>query len=199
MKVHHENRKIVIKDKVITALDEFVLDFTRILKKYTDYVVVSGYVVILFGRARGTEDIDTIIKYMDKSAFLSFYQDLKENRYYFLNPEDADGLYEMLEEGLGIRAAREDTIIPNVELKFDKDDFDRYSIENRVTVFIDQSHVCVSPVELQIPYKLYLRSDKDIEDAVYLWDIFKETANIPLLKKFMKALHVTGDPYGIEV
>lgn len=168
MKLHHENRKIVIKDKVITALDEFVLDFTRILKKYTDYVVVSGYVVILFGRARGTEDIDTIIKYMDKSAFLSFYQDLTKNRYYFLNPEDADGLYEMLEDGLGIRAAREDTIIPNVELKFDKDDFDRYSIENRVTVFIDQSHVCVSPVELQIPYKLYLRSDKDIEDAVYL-------------------------------
>lgn len=199
MKLHHENRKIIMENKVITALDEFVLNFTTILRQYTDYVIVSGYVAILFGRARGTEDIDTIIKYMDKPVFLSLYQNLTRNRYYFLNPEDADGLYEMLEEGLGIRIAEEDTIIPNIELKFSKDDFDTYSLDNRLTVVMGESSVFVSPMELQIPYKLYLGSDKDIEDAVYFWDIFEEKIDANLLKRFMKALHVEGDSYGIEI
>ena len=57
MELTYEQRKIVIAGKIMTALDEFVLDFLKILEKYTDYVIVSGYVVVLFGRARGTEDV----------------------------------------------------------------------------------------------------------------------------------------------
>ena len=190
--------KIIIEDKVITALDEFVLDFTTILEKYIEYVIVSGYVVILFGRARGT-GIDILIKYIDKPVFDSFYQVLTQEGYFFLNPEDVHGLYEMLEEGLGIRIAKEDTIIPNIELKVSKDRFDTYSLDNKVTVSMGENHVFISPIELQIPYKLYLGSDKDIEDAVYLWDLFAEKIDKRLLKTFMRALHVTGDLYGIEI
>jgi len=199
MELKYVKGGIVIENKVFTALDEFVLDFMKLLEEYADYVIVSGYVVILFGRARGTEDIDTIIRYMDKDTFSSFYQKLSSESYYFLNPEDVKGLYEMLEEGLGVRIAKEDTIIPNIELKFVKDDFDRYSIDNRLEVVIGEKHLFISPIELQIPYKLYLGSDKDIEDAVYLWDIFKEKIDINLLEKFMKALGVRGEHYGIEV
>ncbi|MGD2251228.1 MAG: hypothetical protein PVF58_22755 [Candidatus Methanofastidiosia archaeon] len=199
MELQYEQGKIIIENKVITTLDEFVSDFTRVLETYTDYTLVSGYVVILFGRARGTEDIDTIIPYITMSQFHSFYKDMKRKGYYFLNPEDADGLYEMLEEGLGIRIAKEDMIIPNIELKFAQDEFDTYSIENRVKVIIDKNHLFISPMELQIPYKIYLGSERDIEDAVYLWDIFKEKIDLHLLKKFMKALDVTGESYGIEI
>ena len=199
MELKYVKGGIVIENKVFTALDEFVLDFMKLLEEYADYVIVSGYVVILFGRARGTEDIDTIIRYMDKDTFSSFYQKLSSESYYFLNPEDVKGLYEMLEEGLGVRIAKEDTIIPNIELKFVRDDFDRYSIDNRLEVVIGEKHLFISPIELQIPYKLYLGSDKDIEDAVYLWDIFKGNIDINLLEKFMKALGVRGEHYGIEV
>jgi len=199
MELKYEPGKIKIENKVFTALDEFVSDFMKSLEGYTDYVIVSGYVVILFGRARGTEDIDTIIRYMDKDTFTSFYQRLSREGYYFLNPEDVNGLYEMLEEGLRVRIAKEDTIIPNIELKFVKDDFDRYSIDNRLEVVIGEKHLFISPIELQIPYKLYLGSDKDIEDAVYLWDIFKGEIDVSLLGRFMKALNVRGKEYGIEV
>jgi len=199
MELKYEHGKIKIENKVFTALDEFVSDFMKLLEGYTDYVIVSGYVGILFGRARGTEDIDTIIRYMDKDTFTSFYQRLSRAGYYFLNPEDVTGLYEMLEEGLRVRIAKEDTIIPNIELKFVKDDFDRYSIDNRLEVVIGEKHLFISPIELQIPYKLYLGSDKDIEDAVYLWDIFKGEINVSLLGRFMKALNVRGKEYGIEV
>lgn len=199
MDLKYEPGKIIIENKVISTLDEFVLDFTSVLEKYATYVIVSGYAIILFGRARGTEDIDTIIKYVDKLGFSSFYHDLTKKGYYFLNPEDMDGLHEMLEEGMGIRIAKEDTIIPNIELKFSKDDFDTYSLENKLEVIIDGNHLFVSPIELQIPYKLYLGSDKDIEDAVYLWDLFKEKVDKSILRKFMKRLNVKGAPYGIEI
>jgi hypothetical protein len=199
MELKYEHGKIKIENKVFTALDKFVADFTKLLEEYIDYVIVSGYVGILFGRARGTEDIDTIIRYMNKDTFSSFYQKLSSESYYFLNPEDVNGLYEMLEEGLRVRIAKEDTIIPNIELKFVKDDFDRYAIDNRLEVVIGEKHLFISPIELQIPYKLYLGSDKDIEDAVYLWDIFKGNIDTNPLEKFMKALGVRGEAYGIEV
>ena len=199
MELKYEQGKIAIENKVFTTLDRFVTDFTKLLEEYVDYVIVSGYVVILFGRARGTEDIDTIIKYMDKGMFVSFYQRLSREGYYFLNPEDVTGLYEMLEEGLRVRIAKEDTIIPNIELKFVKDDFDRYSFDNRLEVVLGEKSLFISPIELQIPYKLYLGGDKDIEDAIYLWDIFKGKIEVNRLKRFMKALNVRGEEYGIEV
>jgi len=199
MKLNYKKDKIAIKDKVITSLDKFVLNFAKLLEKYTKYTIVSGYVAILFGRARGTEDIDTLIENIDKNTFISFYQMLINNGYYFLNPENADGLYEMLEEGLAIRIAEEDTVIPNIELKFVKDEFDRYAIENRIKVTIDSEYIFISPIELQIPYKLYLGSNKDIEDAVYLWDIFREEIDLKLIKRFMHELKVDGERYGIKV
>ncbi len=107
--------------------------------------------------------------------------------------------YAMLENGLAIRIAKKNTVIPNIELKFVKDKFDRYSMENKIKVIIDDEHIFISPIELQIPYKFYLGSDKDIEDAIYLWDIFKEEIDLSLLKKFMKELNVNGEKYGIKI
>ncbi|MHC1605329.1 MAG: hypothetical protein ACXQTP_05115 [Candidatus Methanofastidiosia archaeon] len=199
IKLKYAHEKITIENKIITTLDKFVLDFSELLENHVDYVIVSGYITILFGRARGTEDIDTIIRYMDKPLFNSFYQCLRKNGYYFLNPENVNGLYEMLEEGTRIRIAKEDTIIPNIELKFVKDDFERYSIDNRLKIMMGKKHLFVSPIELQIPYKIYLGSDKDIEDAIYLWDIFKEKIDKHLLRKFIKELNVNGENYGIKV
>ena len=48
-------------DRELSELDIFTLDFINVLKKYTKYVLVSGYVSILLGRSRASEDIDVII------------------------------------------------------------------------------------------------------------------------------------------
>ena len=200
MKIEYVRGKISIEDKVISALDRFVLGFINLLEKYTDYVIVSGYVPILFGRSHGTEDIDILVKHFDKDVFTKFYDLLIKKGYYFLNPKNVHGLYEMLGEGLGIRAAKKDTIIPNVELKFVKNDFDDFSIDKKVKVVLSgKKYLFISPLELEIPYKLYLGSDKDIEDAVYLWDIFSDKIDKVILNKFMKKLNVEGKKYGIGI
>ncbi len=43
-----------VQDKNI--LDKFCIDFCSVVEKFCEYVVVSGFVVIASGRARGTED-----------------------------------------------------------------------------------------------------------------------------------------------
>jgi hypothetical protein len=105
MDIEIEAEKIYLKNKVVSKLDLFVADFINILKKYTDYVVVSGYVSILFGRSRG----------------------------------------------------------------------------------------------IQNAFKLYLGSNKDIEDAAYLYEIFSGHLSKFKIKHFMDILGVKRGDYGFEI
>ena len=59
--------KIIFEGKIIdretTDLDMFVMDFVDLLHEAKiNYVIVSGYVSILFGRSRLSEDIDVILE-----------------------------------------------------------------------------------------------------------------------------------------
>ena len=200
MKFTYTGNTISIKGKVLTDLDEFVFDFLHVLDKYCTYVIISGYLPIFFGRSRGTEDVDVFIDHIDEQTFIRFYNELVKENYYFLNPEDKHGLYEMLTENLGIRAAKKESIIPNIEMKFTKDDIDRFTMENRMEVHVaNTNRFFIAPLEVEIPYKLYLGSEKDIEDAVYLWEIFQKYINKKLIHRFMKELYVSGEQYGIKI
>ncbi|MDD5144464.1 hypothetical protein [Methanoregula sp.] len=199
MDIQYSDRQIELSEKVLTSLDRFVLDFTRILEQKTDYVIVSGYVAILFGRSRGTEDVDILIPPLDEDIFGQLHHALITGGYEFLNAEDARGLFDMLTGGMGIRIARKDQCIPNIELKFLKDDVDQYVFRNRTGVTIPGASFFISPIDIQIAYKLYLGSDKDIEDAVYLWEIFKSDLDNNRMKNWMEKFRVAGDEYGINV
>jgi hypothetical protein len=39
--------------------------------------------------------------------------------------------------------------------------------------------------------------DKDIGDALYLWEIFRDSLDDTKLQSFMEMLDVTGEQYGI--
>lgn len=199
MDIEVKGRNISLKNKVVSKLDIFVIDFINILKKYVDYAVVSGYVSILFGRSRGTEDIDILIKKIDFDTFIRLYRELIEREYWFLNAENPIELYGMLENRLAIRAALKNTVIPNIEIKFVKNDLDIISLNEHRVAKIGKESINISPVELQIAFKLYLGSDKDIEDAVHLYDIFLERLDKVKLKQYMNILKVSGTDYGIEV
>ena len=53
-----------------------------------------------------------------------------------------------------------------------------------------KSSIRISPIELQLAYKLYLGSDKDYEDAAHLYTIFRENINKEELKNFIKKLDI---------
>jgi hypothetical protein len=182
--------KTTIKiDREISDLDNFTLDFIKILEKNTDYVIVSGYVAILLGRARASEDVDVIIPKIDFPKFQSLYTELKKNNFYCLNAEEVSTVYDYLKNNLAVRFAKNDTIIPNIEMKWIKSDFDRFALENTIDVNLSKGKLRISHLELQIAFKEeVLKSPKDLEDARHLEKIAEGYLDNKLINKYREML-----------
>jgi len=61
----------------------------------------------------------------------------------------------------------------------------------RIRVIINSDHVLfISPIEQQIAYKVYLGSEKDLEDAKHLFLLFKEFIKDDVLRRFVLRLGV---------
>ncbi len=181
----------IIFNRELSLLDSFVLDFTENLATNNiNYVIVSGYVAILFGRSRISEDVDILIEHISFEKFSKFWSGMEQS-YECLNTGNSYEAYnDYLENYHAIRIAKKGRFIPNIELKFVKNDLDRYSLEHRRHVKLADGSLYLSPLELQIPYKLFLGSEKDIEDARFLFKLFKEKLDIILLKMFLTELKV---------
>ena len=179
----------IIFDKELNELDKFVFDFVKILEKHTDYIIVSGYVAILFGRARATEDIDITIPKFSKEKFIEFHKAVVEKGYWFLNAESMGELYSLLETKHSVRIAKQGKAIPNFEIRFVKSDSDLESFKNKIKVNVSGNTIFTSPIELQIAYKeVMLGTNKDLADALHLRELFKEHINKKLLENYIKFL-----------
>jgi hypothetical protein len=84
----------------VSDLDRLALDFTTVLEKHTPYVTVSGYVSILLGRARASEDIDIIIPKIALPTLKKLVHELKEKVFYCIDEEKDSEIFEYLTEGL---------------------------------------------------------------------------------------------------
>jgi len=164
-------------NRLLSELDKKVLEFTRELKKRgLEYVIVSGYVAILTGRSRGTEDIDLIIEELSEEKTKEFAQELMDAGYRCINSEIGK-IYEMLEKDLAVRFAEKDTVIPNFKVRFPSDNFEKTALKESLKAELNSDEIPISPIELQIAYKLYLSSEKDLEDALHLYKLFEGDIN----------------------
>ena len=200
MEMEFSEGKIVF-EKEISDLDRFVVDFVAILNFYKiRYVIVSGYVSILFGRSRATEDIDLFIENISRESFNEFMKNVDEKEMWALNSTDNTELYSMLRDNLAIRIAKKGKAVPNFELKFPKNDTDFFSLNNPIKVILNDNEILISPLEMQIAYKLYLGSEKDIEDATHVYEMFKDNLDVKLLNSLIQKLNVKDRAvkYGIE-
>jgi len=175
--------------KELSELDKIVIRFIDILKKYTDYVIVSGYVAILLGRDGGTEDIDIIIPKKTKNELKLLYEGLAKNGYWCLNSSDLDEIYGMLSSKHSVRFAVEPSVSPNFEIKFSKDLYDNIALKNPLMVKIGNKGLKTSFLELQIAYKEeVLTGNKDLEDARHIRLIAKGSLNENLINEYKKQL-----------
>lgn len=62
-------------EKELNDIDRFVLKAIPLIEKHTEYVIVSGYVAIFFGRSRGSEDVDLFIKELTIDRFRAMYEE----------------------------------------------------------------------------------------------------------------------------
>jgi len=78
MEFEFKNNQILF-DRELSELDEFVIKFVNILdKNKINYVLVSGYIAILFGRSRETEDIDIILEKISFEKFNFLWNEIQK-------------------------------------------------------------------------------------------------------------------------
>jgi len=193
MEFEFENDEILF-ERELSDLDTFVIKFVEILdKNKINYVLVSGYIAILFGRSRETEDVDIIIEKIPFEKFNKLWKSL-EKEFECLNTSISKEAYEnFLLEKTAIRFARLGEFIPNMEIKFPKKEFERETLENRLIVKSKDYSLNISNLEKQIAFKLFLGSEKDLEDARHLWNIFKGNIDKSLIVEKAKELNVPED------
>lgn len=192
MMEYNLQKKEIIINRNLNELDNLAIEFTKILKKYVDYVIISGYISILLGRARATEDIDIFIKKCSKKEFKKLYEELDKNGFWCLNGESIKEIFSYLEEGLAVRFARKNEAVPNFEIKFPKRKIDEETFNDFLTAITPSGKLKISSLERQIAFKrYYLESQKDIEDALHIEELFKDKldyTNINKLKEDIKII-----------
>lgn len=184
-----ENGTLVV-EREPNQLDELAIEFSAMLDDLgVEHAFVAGYVAILTGRARATEDIDVLIEPVDPATADDLVAELADRG--FWGPSmPLDDLYEMLSGGDNIWVAPDGQITPHLEVKFARDEFDEASIQNSVTARIGGETLPIGPLELQIAYKLYLGARKDFEDAVHLYTLFEESLSDQRLQEWTEKLDV---------
>jgi hypothetical protein len=186
------NETLVV-EREPNQLDELAIAFSTILGRFDiEHVYIAGYVSILAGRARSTEDVDVLIERIDEETADELAETLDEEG--FWGPAmPLSSIYEMLDNGDNIWVAPEDQITPHLEVKFARDEFDRASLENAITARIADEAIPIGPLELQIAYKLYLGARKDVEDAVHLYTLFEESLSVSRLEEWVTRLDVEAE------
>lgn len=184
MEYNPEGKEIMLK-KELNNLDMFVVDFCKLLSD--KYVIVSGYVSILLGRSRGTEDVDLLMPTMDYNQFKELWDKIHKNQFECVNTENSKEAFELFREH-NIRFSKRGTAVPNMEFKMARKWFDEYSLKDKIKVKMGQAVLFISPLEMQIAYKLNLSkqgNNKDLEDAKHLYELFGEKINKDELNKLI--------------
>lgn len=187
-------KEVIELNKDLNSLDKFAVDFTSILDKLNvKYVLVSGYVSILFGRSRSSEDIDIIIERLNFDKFEKLWNELIKSFECIITNNLKDAYEDYLLTNHIIRFSRKKEFIPNMELKFPKTELESWALSKRKRVKINSKTLFISPLELQISFKVFLGkggNEKDIEDAKYLYEMFKDKLDLSVLREFNRKLKI---------
>ena len=187
----------MVEDK--NLLNEFTGDFVKVLNaNKVKYAIVSGFVAISHGRARGTEDIDIIIERISLQEFEELHKNAVKTGFECLQGEKAEMLFEnYLEENLSLRYVKKDSFVPEIELKLAKDELDEKQLRERKKLPLTGLPFFFSTIETNIAFKEeLLKSPKDLEDARHLKVIYSEKldkSKISEIKTLIRKFRLKSD------
>ncbi len=183
----------IVLNRELTALDIFVRDFLDVLKKHSDYLVVSGYVSIATGRSRGTEDVDILMPQMSGQHFAGLFKALDDAGYWCYQGDSAPELLPYHKDMLPLRFARKDQMFPNLELIPINIALQFFEFNHPQKIRIDGFEFNAPPIEFEILYKeLILGTEKDLEDARHLRAFFADCISDEKLDKFARLIKENG-------
>ncbi len=178
---------VIVIQRELTELDLFLKKFLGVLKRHYGYLVVSGFVSICSGRARGTEDIDIIVPVMDKAKFKGFFKDLEKNNFWCYQGDKAESVYSYIKSLNSVRFALKNQLFPNIEfVPFDKSKKAKsFEFKHPQKIRVKDFEFRIPPIEFEILYKeIVLKGKKDIEDAKHLRIFFSDIIKKEKFKKY---------------
>lgn len=171
----------------LAELDLFVKQFLDVLTKYSNYLIVSGFVSIATGRTRGTEDVDILVPVMDKEKFTTLFKDLQESEFWCYQGDTAEEVYPYIKDMLNIRFAKVNELFPNIEFvpinETKKTKFFEFTHPQKIR--IHDFEFKIPPLEFEILYKeIVLGGEKDLADAKHLRTMFSRILKSEKFKEF---------------
>ncbi|HLF07017.1 MAG TPA: hypothetical protein VI893_07615 [Thermoplasmata archaeon] len=177
--------------KQLNELDNLALDFAENLESAgIRYTVVSGYVAIMLGRMRASEYIDILVEEVDQERFARLWSALSPRYECVQTASPAVAFTDYLAQDSAVRFLVKGSTGPDVEVKFARKDHHLRSMASPIEVFINGRSLRIGPLELQIAHKLVLASDKDLEDARYIYRLMKEHLDLGVLRRELRLLDV---------
>lgn len=190
-----ENELILGKEPSI--IDNCVFDFSDILTKNNiRYVLFSDYISILFGKNAMSEEVDLLIQNISFEKFLKLWLEI-ENTYECKNTNDPIDAYNAyLKNHHVIRFTKKWNLVPDFKIKIVKDEIDRYTLKYRKKVILGERNLFISPLEMQISYNLFQGSEKDLDDARFIYKLSKEKLNMTMMDRFLNELKIPKESVG---
>jgi hypothetical protein len=185
-------------NRELNALDTLAGDVSSALAEQgIRHVLVSGYMVVLMGRSRGTEDIDTLIGVSDISeeSIDALAAEL-ESRGYWGSAMPLSSMSEMFQHGDPVRVAHDGKQVPSVELKPKELTHVSFQNQRKAIIGLDGGEQITLPIvapEVQIAYKLNMGGNVDFEDAYYLYKVCKDALDGELLGAMVAKYGVEGE------
>jgi len=193
MNIKFEDNEIIL-NKEPSIIDSSVLDFSDILKRNNiRNVLISGYIPILFGKIGEIDEIDILIQNISFEKFLKLWLEI-ENTFECKNTSDpVDAYNAYLKNYHSVTISTKEGHIPGFKLKIIKNEVERYVLKYRRIVRLGERHLYISPIEMQISYNLSRGSDKEIEDARFLYNLFHEKLDKSLMDRYLKELKIPDE------
>ena len=184
-----ENR--IIFSKELSKLDILAVRSSKILSGLEiGHVFLSGYIAILFGRNRASEDIDVVCESISIDKYRKLWAALHEDLECIITDEAEDSYNKYLMNNTALRFANKNELIPNIELKYARTELHNRALLSPLIVELNENTIPISPLEQQIAYKLFMTSEKDIEDARFIFKLFEEHLNKQKLIELIEELEV---------
>ena len=174
------------------AVDRLALDFCKVLvAQKVPYAIVSGYVAILLGRNRLSEDIDLFTEELSLARFRRLHSALLD-QFECVTPGSAERLFHdylsMGSESTSVRFAHPGSFAPNVEVKFARKPTHHYSMDRRWPVSVNGQRVYIGSLEMGIAFKVKMGTEKDLADARWIFDRTKHVLDQRELRRLMEEL-----------
>lgn len=169
-------------------LDVFCEDFCKTVEKHCKYIIVSGFLAIASGRTRGTEDIDMIIERLDYDKFEKLFNELNE-KFVCKQTDSAKEAHDYLKNNVSVRFTMIDKELPEMEIKFAKDELDTLQIMSRTKLKLTNLDVWFGNINMNIAFKEeLLKSPKDMEDAQHLRIVYSDIIDEQKINEFKKLI-----------